>query len=117
MKLNKKNNIFLNNIIDKQNYMNFKTKNLRTSIYNTGKINNYQIQYYKITKLLFIILLSEYLSNFLKNFIISSKIKINIKLVYKLENNINIFGKYLSKELIYNPRQFKNLFKKYIKND
>ena len=89
----------------------------RSSIYKKTNWYIYQIKYLKIQKYILLILLSEYLANFLKNYIVSSKIKVNVKLVYKLEKNINILGKYLSKELINNPRQFKNLFKKFTKND
>lgn len=138
MKLNKTNNrIFFNilpfpsgkvwqfsNSLKSKNSLNnslffeyYRDKEGGATKYKKVVIKNYKINYIKITKLFLIILLSEYLSNFIKNFIISENIQINIKLVHKLENNINILGKYLSKELINNPRQFKNLFKKYIKND
>ena len=77
--------------------------------------NTYQISYLKLEKKFFIIFLSEYLSKFLKNYLKNSNIYLNIQLINELDNNINILGKFLSKELISNPRSFKVLLKPFIK--
>lgn len=71
------------------------------------------MSYINFTKLIYIYFLSHYLSQFLTNFVNNARITVDARLNYTLEKNINIFGKHISKQLIYNPRKFKALFKQY----
>lgn len=115
MKLNNHKYIINSKIINKNKKK--EKKQTRKTILKSQNIYFYTIIYKEMGKIHLIILLSEYLCNILKYYTNTNQIKLNLKLIHTLQSNINILGKYLSKELIKNPRQFKFLFKKFTKND
>lgn len=74
-------------------------------------LNSYNL--FKFTPSSFILFLSHFLSRLLSFYFSFSSFKFNIKFVHKVDNNINILGQYLAKEIILSPFKYKFLLKSF----